>query len=171
MVSKDEIPEWFYYPSNDFIGALTNELRGAVGKARTAAEIMVTEKSSTVLLPDGREVNLLSIFIDSVHDADQLLNLAGKYYESGKDHTRTYEELVALHLGMLTSYGRSWLSAVASGLNILKSDYLGESILTNEKKGRFIDLMIETTRKHMELVHQTLEERKQFSANQGGDTE
>jgi hypothetical protein len=80
-LSDKSTPDWFDWPPKDFIAGLTNMLRGEIGKAQTAAEFMHSEQGLKTALPNGTEVDLLSIVITSLEQAQLLLDLAGKYSE------------------------------------------------------------------------------------------
>jgi hypothetical protein len=81
MNSDDKTPEWFDYPPTDFIAILTNALREQVSKAHSASEFIGSEKALEVTLPDGKQVDLLAILINSLERAEGLLDLAAKYVD------------------------------------------------------------------------------------------
>lgn len=81
MSSDDKTPEYFDYPPTDFIAFLTNDLRGAVSVAKTSAEFISSEKALEVTLPDGKQVDLLAILVNSLERAEGLLDLAAKYMD------------------------------------------------------------------------------------------
>jgi hypothetical protein len=81
MSSDDKTPDYFDYPPTDFIAFLTNDLRGVVSSAKTSAEIIDSEQLLKITLPDGKEVDLLAIIINSLGRAESLLDLATKYID------------------------------------------------------------------------------------------
>jgi hypothetical protein len=82
MSLVDETPDWFDYSSIDFIACLVNSLRGEIGKAETAAKLIDEGHSLEAILPDGKKVDLVSIVVKSLEQAQELIDLAGKYAET-----------------------------------------------------------------------------------------
>jgi hypothetical protein len=73
-----------------------------------------------------------------------------------------FSKIQEKHLSLLTSYGRYYVGTLEDAAVLLHSDFLGAIELSREEKRDLFMTLVETAKKHKELIISSILERQKY---------